>query len=267
MLQEVADLDKDDSDDDDDDEEDDDENGTGAKQDKGKGKALDLSDADEDDDDSDDDDDDDDEDETAELLRELEKIQKERAEEKERQVSHATSLANWDPRAKLSGFRFNSRRSRILTLERHLACFAGTRTRRERASLARRRNRHRKVSRRTWTHTHCTSVQIADTFHLPAQPAPEPASRTRSLTRAFDHLVLVRGDLVRSQAEVGRRRHLQEPGARGVRDAQEGVCQRLAPDGAFPSCLGPMPADSLVATETKMLDRDVCAAWLTRRGR
>lgn len=103
MLQEVADLDKDDSDDEDDDEGDDDENGTGAKQDKGKGKALDLSDADEDDDDSDDDDDDDDEDETAELLRELEKIKKERAEEKERQVSNAASLANWDPRAKLSG--------------------------------------------------------------------------------------------------------------------------------------------------------------------
>lgn len=82
MLQEVADLDKDDSDDDDDDDEA--ENGTGAKQDKGKGKALDLSDADEDEDDSDDDDDDD-EDETAELLRELEKIKKERAEEKERQ--------------------------------------------------------------------------------------------------------------------------------------------------------------------------------------
>lgn len=104
MLQEVADLDKDDSDDDDDDEEDDDENGTGAKQDKGKGKALDLSDADEDDDDSDDDDDDDDEDETAELLRELEKIKKERAEEKERQVSHATSLANWDPERNSRGF-------------------------------------------------------------------------------------------------------------------------------------------------------------------
>lgn len=84
MLQEVADLDKDDSDDDDDDDEA--ENGTGDKQDKGKGKALDLSDADEDEDDSDDDDDDD-EDETAELLRELEKIKKERAEEKERQVS------------------------------------------------------------------------------------------------------------------------------------------------------------------------------------
>ncbi|GAA5938533.1 hypothetical protein JCM10213_006957 [Rhodosporidiobolus nylandii] len=72
LLQEAADLDKDDSEDD---EESDEE-----KQDKGKGKA-----ADEDEDDSDDSDDDDDEDETAELLRELEKIKKERAEEKARQ--------------------------------------------------------------------------------------------------------------------------------------------------------------------------------------
>lgn len=38
-------------------------------------------------DDDDDDDSDDDEDETAELLRELEKIKRQRAEEKERQVS------------------------------------------------------------------------------------------------------------------------------------------------------------------------------------
>ncbi|GJN92187.1 hypothetical protein Rhopal_005217-T1 [Rhodotorula paludigena] len=77
MLQEAADLDKDDSDDDDDDDASEDE---GAAADKGKGKA-----ADDDDDDDDESDSDDDEDETAELLRELEKIKKERAEEKERQ--------------------------------------------------------------------------------------------------------------------------------------------------------------------------------------
>ncbi|POY70358.1 hypothetical protein BMF94_6638 [Rhodotorula taiwanensis] len=82
MLQEVADLDKDDSDDDD--EADEHDGAIGAKQDKGKGRAT--SNDDDDDDDSDEDsDDDDDEDETAELLRELEKIKKERAEEKERQ--------------------------------------------------------------------------------------------------------------------------------------------------------------------------------------
>ncbi|GAA5901536.1 hypothetical protein JCM8208_001534 [Rhodotorula glutinis] len=82
MLQEAADLDKDDSDDDgDDDDEDDDEAAGEGAVDKGKGKAL---DGDDDDEDSDDDSDDD-EDETAELLRELEKIKRERAEEKERQ--------------------------------------------------------------------------------------------------------------------------------------------------------------------------------------
>ncbi|BGP52708.1 hypothetical protein JCM8202_004764 [Rhodotorula sphaerocarpa] len=90
MLQEVADLDKDDSDDDNGGDEDEAENGDanggidGAKQDKGKGKAV-ASDDDADDDDEDSDDDDEDEDETAELLRELEKIKKERAEEKARQ--------------------------------------------------------------------------------------------------------------------------------------------------------------------------------------
>ncbi|GAA5824115.1 hypothetical protein JCM3770_003788 [Rhodotorula araucariae] len=78
MLQEAADLDKDDSDDDDGDA------GGDEPVDKGKGKAVDAA-SDGDGDDSDDDDSDDDEDETAELLRELEKIKKERAEEKERQ--------------------------------------------------------------------------------------------------------------------------------------------------------------------------------------
>ncbi|GEM06107.1 hypothetical protein Rt10032_c01g0124 [Rhodotorula toruloides] len=75
LLQEAADLDKDDSEDEDSEAED------GA--DKGKGKAVEA--ANDDDDDDSDSDDDDDEDETAELLRELEKIKKERAEEKERQ--------------------------------------------------------------------------------------------------------------------------------------------------------------------------------------
>ncbi|GAA5828200.1 hypothetical protein JCM11251_002633 [Rhodosporidiobolus azoricus] len=75
LLQEAADLDKDDSDD----EESEDE--AAEKQDKGKGKAAEEEDEDDDDDDSDDDS----EDETAELLRELEKIKKERAEEKARQ--------------------------------------------------------------------------------------------------------------------------------------------------------------------------------------
>ncbi|GAA5951071.1 hypothetical protein JCM3765_004672 [Sporobolomyces pararoseus] len=80
LLQEVADLDKDDDEDDqDDDQEDVDDQGE-----KGKGKATQDQDSD-DQDDSDEDDDDDDEDETAELLRELEKIKRERAEEKERQ--------------------------------------------------------------------------------------------------------------------------------------------------------------------------------------
>ena len=148
MLQEVADLDKDDSDDDEDDEE---ENGTSGKQDKGKGKALDLSDADEDEDDSDDDDDDDDEDETAELLRELEKIKRERAEEKERQVSHAGEPYKPDLGAHTPGFRFLKVVVRgILTLRDVPS--AGTRTRRERASLARRRDRHRKVSRKHVQH-------------------------------------------------------------------------------------------------------------------
>ena len=102
-----------------------------------------------------------------------------------------------------------------------------------------------------------SSVLITETLS-PAQPAPEPASRTRPLARAFDHLVLVRGDLVRSQAEVGRRRHLQEPGARGVRDAQEGVCQRLAPDGAFPSFLvSVLASSSIIMTEARSLGREL----------
>ncbi|GAA6035948.1 hypothetical protein JCM8097_005180 [Rhodosporidiobolus ruineniae] len=77
LLQEAADLDRDDSDDEDSADEDEEE-----KQDKGKGKAVAQ---DEDDEDEDSSDEDDDEDETAELLRELEKIKKERAEEKARQ--------------------------------------------------------------------------------------------------------------------------------------------------------------------------------------
>lgn len=52
---------------------------------KGKGKAIEVDE--EDDEDEESSDDDDDEDETAELLRELEKIKRERAEEKERIVS------------------------------------------------------------------------------------------------------------------------------------------------------------------------------------
>ncbi|GAA5837447.1 hypothetical protein JCM9279_005692 [Rhodotorula babjevae] len=82
MLQEAADLDKDDSDDNDDDDEDGEEAAGDGAVDKGKGKAVDGG---ADDDDDSDDDSDDDEDETAELLRELEKIKRERAEEKERQ--------------------------------------------------------------------------------------------------------------------------------------------------------------------------------------
>lgn len=79
VLQEAADLDKDDSEDEE--EEGDEEEGEG-KKDKGKGKAT----SDDEEEDEESSDDDDDEDETAELLRELEKIKKERAEEKERQV-------------------------------------------------------------------------------------------------------------------------------------------------------------------------------------
>lgn len=87
LLQEAADLDKDDSDADESDEE---ENGT----DRNRGKAVEAPNNDDDDSDSSDDDD---EDETAELLRELEKIKKERAEEKERQVRGSSSLsqASW----------------------------------------------------------------------------------------------------------------------------------------------------------------------------
>ncbi|GAA6059609.1 hypothetical protein JCM10212_005108 [Sporobolomyces blumeae] len=87
LLQEVADLDREDDDesDDNDDEEDGSGEEHGARQDKGKGKAVEKAASDDDDEEDDDDDDsDDDEDETAELLRELEKIKKERAEEKER---------------------------------------------------------------------------------------------------------------------------------------------------------------------------------------
>lgn len=86
MLAAVGGLDADDDDDEDDADEDEEETG----RDKGKGKAVESEAASAngaDDDDDDDSDSDDDEDETAELLRELEKIKKERAEEKERQVS------------------------------------------------------------------------------------------------------------------------------------------------------------------------------------
>lgn len=79
LLQQVADLDKDDEDDDQQDDNDDEEE-------EGEKDSKDNNEQDDSDDD-DDDDEDDDEDETAELLRELEKIKRERAEEKERQVS------------------------------------------------------------------------------------------------------------------------------------------------------------------------------------
>ncbi|GAA5922383.1 hypothetical protein JCM1841_003091 [Sporobolomyces salmonicolor] len=107
LLQEVADLDKDDEDD----EESDQDDEEAARKDKGKGKAVEDGSAaaaahDDDDSNSDDSDDDDDEDETAELLRELEKIKKERAEEKERlereraaneQVSREEEIATGNP--------------------------------------------------------------------------------------------------------------------------------------------------------------------------
>lgn len=133
MLQEVADLDKDDSDDDD--EADEHDGAIGAKQDKGKGRAT--SNDDDDDDDSDEDsDDDDDEDETAELLRELEKIKKERAEEKERQVRLFLSFT-------LNPFLHT--RERVCADANHRP-IAGTGTRRERASFAGRGDCHRQVS-------------------------------------------------------------------------------------------------------------------------
>ncbi|KAK7057783.1 Cwf15/Cwc15 cell cycle control protein [Favolaschia claudopus] len=71
LLQESLNLDKDD---------DDEDEGSRAAEDKGKGKDKDADDSDSDSDSDDDDDDD----ETAELLRELEKIKRERAEEKAR---------------------------------------------------------------------------------------------------------------------------------------------------------------------------------------
>ncbi|GAA6020221.1 hypothetical protein JCM10207_004377 [Rhodosporidiobolus poonsookiae] len=98
ILQEAAELDRDDSEDES--ESEDEKDGAKDGADKGKGKEV---DEDEDDDDSDDDDS---EDETAELLRELEKIKKERAEEKERlereraeteQVSREEEIATGNP--------------------------------------------------------------------------------------------------------------------------------------------------------------------------
>lgn len=84
LVEGMGDLDKDDSDDEGETAEAPATNGDV----KGKGKAVDVgedgAESDEEDEDDDDSDDDDDEDETAELLRELEKIKRERAEEKER---------------------------------------------------------------------------------------------------------------------------------------------------------------------------------------
>ncbi|KAK4050468.1 complexed with cef1p [Microbotryomycetes sp. JL201] len=106
--------DDDDNDDDDDDDEDDDGKEQGAaagRVDKGKGKAVDLEangngagkdDDDDGDDDDDDDSDDDDEDETAELLRELEKIKRERAEEKERQERERLESEQVDREAEIA---------------------------------------------------------------------------------------------------------------------------------------------------------------------
>lgn len=88
LLEQAAELDRDDSEE----EEDDEEGKTPADKGtitngKGKEKAVEQNDDDDDaEESSDEEDSDDDEDETAELLRELEKIKRERAEEKERQV-------------------------------------------------------------------------------------------------------------------------------------------------------------------------------------
>lgn len=68
-----------------DDDEDDDEVSASKAEGKGKGRAV------EEDEDEEESDSDDDEDETAELLRELEKIKRERAEEKEKIVSCTVS--------------------------------------------------------------------------------------------------------------------------------------------------------------------------------
>lgn len=95
ILAQVGNLDADDDDDDEEGRENggDSEDEASRDQGKGKGKAVDQEgngsrlNGDDDDEDDSDSDSDDDEDETAELLRELEKIKKERAEEKERQVS------------------------------------------------------------------------------------------------------------------------------------------------------------------------------------
>jgi len=97
ILEEAVDLDKDDSD------SDEDEAGASSKQDKGKGKAVESVAGDADDDS---DDDSDEEDEMAELLKEMEKIKRERAEDKERQdleraaqdnVSREESIATGNP--------------------------------------------------------------------------------------------------------------------------------------------------------------------------
>ncbi|KAH9935188.1 Cwf15/Cwc15 cell cycle control protein [Epithele typhae] len=75
LLQDALELDKDDD-------EDDEDEGKGGDEEKGGG-----------DDEDDDDDDDDEEDDTAELLRELEKIKRERAEEKDRQEREQSELS------------------------------------------------------------------------------------------------------------------------------------------------------------------------------
>ncbi|KAH6910410.1 Cwf15/Cwc15 cell cycle control protein [Coprinopsis sp. MPI-PUGE-AT-0042] len=88
LLQEALELDKDD----DDEESGSEGEGKEKKADKGKGKAKDEDqNMSEEEEDSDEDDDDDDEDETDALVRELEKIRRERAEEKARQEAEANA--------------------------------------------------------------------------------------------------------------------------------------------------------------------------------
>jgi protein CWC15 len=124
ILEEALLADKDDSESD----EDSDDDKRGSKR-HGKGKATSVplsshdgsdngrtngknNDEESDDDDDDDDDSDDDESETAELLRELEKIKRERAEEKERQVgANQAKLLFFSPRSSSSsshGFDFRN---------------------------------------------------------------------------------------------------------------------------------------------------------------
>lgn len=90
VLADVGGLDADDDDDDDDD----DVAGETVKEGKGKGRAV-SAEAEAAQDSGDDSSDDDDEDETAELLRELEKIKRERAEEREKAVSALSGPRRW----------------------------------------------------------------------------------------------------------------------------------------------------------------------------